>query len=212
MSRRRGLDSSVISWILLVSLLLINHLAASFSAGNLQPPPKNISISFTRRIKRARSLKDGIRVLQDIESEGYSPNVFHYSAVISKCSKEGELPEWRAALTLLKRMQNQGVAENVIPYNAAAISACGKAGRTNTAVGLLAEVKQQGLEPDVITYNAAISACEKGSRTDTALDLLAEMKQRGVEPNVITYSAVISACEKGSRTDTALELLAEMKG
>ena len=73
-------------------------------------------------------------------------------------------------------------------------------------------MKGRGLEPNVITYSAAISACEKGRRPDAALDLLAEMKARGLAPNVITYNAAISACEKGGRTDIALDLLAEMKG
>ena len=58
-------------------------------------------------------------------------------------------------------------------------------------------MRQRGLEPDVITYSAAISACEKGSQWERALELLDEMRQRGLEPDVITYSAAISACEKG---------------
>ena len=54
-------------------------------------------------------------------------------------------------------------------------------------------MKSRGLEPDVITMNAAISACEKGGQWAKALELLESMKSRGLEPNVITMSATIEA-------------------
>jgi pentatricopeptide repeat protein len=74
-------------------------------------------------------------------------------------------------------------------------------------------MKERGIEPNAITYSAAISACEKGDgQWEMALELLNEMKERGIEPNVITYSAAISACEKGDgQWEKALELLNDMK-
>ena len=42
-----------------------------------------------------------------------------------------------------------------------AISACQKRFQWQQALKLLTEMKVQGLEPNVITYNAAIGACEK---------------------------------------------------
>ena len=68
-----------------------------------------------------------------------------------------------------------------------------------------------GVEPDVITYSAAISACEKGRQSEMALELLERMKRAGIPPTVITYNAAISACEKGRQWKRALELLDEMK-
>ena len=64
-----------------------------------------------------------------------------------------------------------------------------KAARQNqwcAALKLLAEMQDQGLVPDVITYNAAISACEKGSQWQQALKLLAEMQGQGLEPDLCT--------------------------
>ena len=61
------------------------------------------------------------------------------------------------------------------------------------------------LEPDGITYNAAISACDNAIQSQKALELIQEMQQKDLEPDVHTYSAAISACEK------ALELLEEMR-
>ena len=46
---------------------------------------------------------------------------------------------------------------------------------------LLEEMRQKGLEPDVITSSAAISACEKTKQSQRALELLEEMRQEGRE-------------------------------
>ena len=73
------------------------------------------------------------------------------------------------------------------------------------------EIKHRGIEPDVITYSAAISACEKGGQWKHALRVLEEMRSSGTKPTVISYSAAISACEKGGQWERALELLEEMK-
>ena len=64
---------------------------------------------------------------------------------------------------------------------------------------VLAEMRARGIEPNVISYNAAISACEKGSQWERALELLGEMRTRGVEPNVINYNTALRAlCRHGT--------------
>ena len=73
-------------------------------------------------------------------------------------------------------------------------------------MGLLEEMRQKGLETDVITYNAGIafSACEKGKLPDEALELCENMQRKGLEPGMITYGTAISACEKGRQPVKAL--------
>ena len=48
------------------------------------------------------------------------------------------------------------------------------------------KMQNQGIEPNVISYSAAISACEKAGDRDTALNLLQQMQNQGIEPNVIS--------------------------
>eukprot|EP00665_Eupelagonemidae_sp_cell47_P009021 gene9021-biopygen1652 len=64
---------------------------------------------------------------------------------------------------------------------------------SKSALELLAEMRGRGMEPDVITYSAAISACEKGKEPGKAIELLEEMREHGLEPDLISYSAAISA-------------------
>jgi len=81
---------------------------------------------------------------------------------------------------------------------------------------LLGELKRLPIQPNVVSYSAAISACEKAGRADDALALLDELKVRAqrdpsMRPSVVTYSAAIAACAKAGRADDALELFDELK-
>ena len=49
---------------------------------------------------------------------------------------------------------------------------------------LVAQMKTHGMQPNVISYSAAISACEKGLQWKKVLDLLNEMKARGLQPDL----------------------------
>ena len=175
----------------------------------LKAPPKPISISFTGQIKKARSARDAIGVITKIEQQGYHPDVFQYSAIISKCAKQKLVDK---ALGLLKRMINQGVAPDAVVF-CAVIDACAKAGQYTSAISLLNDMEDKyGVEPDVNCLNAAISSCEKAGKWEEAVNLLRKMTEKGAEPNVISYNAVISACEKCAEWGKALEFLDEMKG
>merc|ERR1712224_1118631 len=66
-------------------------------------------------------------------------------------------------------------------------------------------MKQQGVVPNVITYNALLGLARKGIQLEQALEHVAAMKQQGLVPNVINYSALMSACEKGVQLEQALE-------
>ena len=72
-------------------------------------------------------------------------------------------------------------------------------------------MQQQGIVPNIITYNAVISACEKGKQPERALEILDKMQQQRIVPNIITYSALISACEKGKQPERALEIFDKME-
>ena len=58
------------------------------------------------------------------------------------------------------------------------------------ALGVFAEMKQGGLEPDAIARSVLISACEKAKDVESswykALEIFAETQRRGLEPNAVT--------------------------
>jgi len=66
------------------------------------------------------------------------------------------------------------------------------------------------VNPDTISYSAAISACEKGAEWQMALVWPAVMSSATIEPNTISINAAITACEKVSIWQAAQTLLAAM--
>ena len=68
---------------------------------------------------------------------------------------------------------------------------------------------RQGLEANVIVYNAAINAVGKGKQWKSGLWLLSSMGQQAIPPNIISCNALLSACEKTARWTTALMSLGQ---
>ena len=58
-------------------------------------------------------------------------------------------------------------------------------------------MKQEGVEANVIAYNALIGVCQKSDQPERAFEILTTMHQEGELPNLVTHNALISACEKG---------------
>ena len=96
-------------------------------------------------------------------------------------------------------------------------------------LGLMAEMREEGIEPDGFTYTTAITACGKAGQWERALDLLDDMggvhpQQRqqqqkeedgvcvgvGIAPDVAAINAAISACARAGQVEIALDLLDRM--
>jgi len=79
------------------------------------------------------------------------------------------------------------------------------------ALGLLTEMRQLSIAPNVACYTALISACDKGKQPERALELFDMMQSQGCVPTVVTYNALISACSNGQMPEMAMEKCAEMQ-
>jgi pentatricopeptide repeat protein len=72
-------------------------------------------------------------------------------------------------------------------------------------------MRDDGVKPNVISYNAAIDACGKGGQWQKAIELLHEMPQQGLVANLISYSSAVDACSDLGQWQQALELLHKMQ-
>jgi len=91
-----------------------------------------------------------------------------------------------------------------------------RGGSFATNMRLFNALKDAGIRPSLITYNAAISACGKAGRSEEALALIAELQQLGerdpsMRMDLFTYNAAISACGNAGQPDQALALFDELK-
>ena len=77
------------------------------------------------------------------------------------------------------------------------------------AMPLFGGMKEAKVDPDVISYNAAISSCEKGQQWPVAMHLFGSMPKAKVDADVI-YNAAISSCEKGPAVALAMHVFGSM--
>jgi pentatricopeptide repeat protein len=70
----------------------------------------------------------------------------------------------------------------------------------------------RGLQPDVVTFGAAIGACAKSGQAQVALNLITSMDNEGVAPNVLIMNLAINACKLSGRWTDARDLLDSMEG
>jgi len=118
---------------------------------------------------------------------------------------------WEAALSLLRRMQEDGLQPDTQTFSSA-ISACEAAGQWQRSLGILQcmldSEKGDPADESVLNqycFNAAISSCEKGNAWVEALEIYERMKERGgsLKPTIVTLSSLILALDKMGQKEIA---------
>ena len=119
-------------------------------------------------------------------------NTISYNATISACEKGGI---WTSSLCILEELDSQGLEASVVT-NSAAIKALGSCReRWSRAMSLLGRTCKF-LQPNAITYTAAISIYEKSSRWHLALNSLEKMALRFVQSHVFALNSCMASCEE----------------
>ena len=65
-----------------------------------------------------------------------------------------------------------------------------------------------GLQPSLISYNAAALACQKTAQWQYGLSILEDLSELKWQPSSITYDAVLNSCEADCRFKEVSEILA----
>ncbi|EPS57811.1 hypothetical protein M569_17007, partial [Genlisea aurea] len=79
------------------------------------------------------------------------------------------------------------------------------------AEAFLAEMKDVGIDPDVVTYNCLVDVHCKGRDVGRAYGIVEEMREGGIEPDVVTYTSLIGGLGLVGQPDKARGVLEEMK-
>ena len=175
-----------------------------------------------------------MKLIQTMRQEGIQPNVVTFSAVINACAsasanlarkreeedrsigiEDVRLPMTRA-LKLLEAMKSQTstIKPNIFTYNAA-IRACAEGLNLAGAFDLLRQLKQDELEPTIVTYGSLMTECERVGDIEAASRVFRMVKEdnddnNNIRANEIIYGAAISCCRKAQQPERALLLLRKM--
>ena len=103
----------------------------------------------------------------------------------------------------------KGCERSVITYSSL-ISACEKAGQSDLALELFAEMAQEGCVPNTVTYNSLITACAQGApRPPPLIHLHSEPLQplavfqlysAGLTTPAVPHAPRVCSCSEFSRT------------
>ncbi|KAK8941881.1 Pentatricopeptide repeat-containing protein [Platanthera guangdongensis] len=87
-----------------------------------------------------------------------------------------------------------------------------RSGRFDDVRNLLDEMRERGLEPDLVSFNTLINARAKSGHvpSGSATQLLQDVRRSGLRPDTITYNTLISACSHGPSFEEAVTVFEEM--
>jgi pentatricopeptide repeat protein len=151
-----------------------------------------------------------------LDSPRIRPNVVSFSSMMNAWVKSWrpEAPEKvEKLLDDMKRLHMEHPAWGVIPNQvtyATAIDAWAKVGRVDRAEGLLKEMYEEGLKPNLPSFNGYLVSLARAGEMDKAESVLEQMEalydsgELEDRPNVISYSTVLDAFAK-SKDDGAAE-------
>lgn len=154
-----------------------------------------------------------LQLLDQMKSDGIKPDGFSFASAISCCGASGR---WNEAVNLLEVMRKGGprLRPNKVAYTSA-ITACGRAGEFEEAMRLFRLMKDEGLNPDRIAYNAMFNSLKRANQADIAYELWKEMcgkfsgnekkaaaaPDRWTSPDIITLTDLIATLSNHTLVD-----------
>ncbi|XP_010026088.3 pentatricopeptide repeat-containing protein At2g31400, chloroplastic [Eucalyptus grandis] len=128
----------------------------------------------------------------------------------SAISVLGRLGKVDLARSVFDTALREGYGNTVYAYSAL-ISAYGRSANSREAIKAFETMKNSGLKPNLVTFNAVIDACGKGGvELDKVLRIFDEMLKNGVQPDRITYNSLLAVCSRGGYWEAAKNWFYEM--
>ncbi|MQL95098.1 hypothetical protein Taro_027761 [Colocasia esculenta] len=134
-------------------------------------------------------VKDAIDLFLEMEQEGFRPDQFALSSVISAST---ELGSFQLGQQLHSRVIRSGLTEDVC-VGCSLVNMYAKAS-TEGSMEDSRKVFDRMVEHNVMSWTAFISGLAQRRHDKEAIDYFHQMIQGGVRPNHITFSSILKAC------------------
>ncbi|KAF6993349.1 hypothetical protein CFC21_010255 [Triticum aestivum] len=139
---------------------------------------------------------------------GCVPDAISYNTVLKRLCEDSRS---QGALDLLRTVAKEGgVGSLDVVSHSTVIHGFFKEGETGKACNLFHEMTQQGIVPNVVTYNLIIDALCKARAMDKSELILRQMVDNGVRPDTVTCSSIMSSLCKHGRSKEAAEIFDSM--
>lgn len=138
-----------------------------------------------------------LRSFTNMRQQAVEPDAACYAAAICAC-EDSPKDASSYAKQLLVEMRGRRLQPSVAAYEATMRMSSGP-----EVLGLLADMREQDLQPAVRALSLGLAACADGAAWEEALQLLAEAEGRGMPLGAGSLQAAIHACEASGRHDCA---------
>lgn len=180
----------------------------------LQSSPADVArhVTMIRNCASAQNLAGAMEVFKNLEKSNPNLNSQVYNTVLDACVECGDVKQAEA---WMRRMRQVGMVD-VVSYNTM-IKVHLHKGRFSEAQRLMVEMREQGMQPNRVTYNELVNAfVTKGDweQRKQVWKVLGEMKAAGVMPNQVTCSILLKNLRQGSHDDDinrTMELISGME-
>ncbi|KAF6259499.1 hypothetical protein COO60DRAFT_1700790 [Scenedesmus sp. NREL 46B-D3] len=139
----------------------------------------------------SQQLQRALDLMAEMRARGITCNVHTYSALMNVCIKCNEVG-------LVQQVYKQMIQEGCTPN------------LWQEAIKLLDKLEEEGIQPEVRTYNTIITACNKSGKPEQGLKVYERMVAKGVKASATTYTALISAYGKQGMVEKAMDIFADM--
>ena len=194
--------------------LLPNSVERNNSESPLLPkayaPDSRIYTTLMKGYMKEGRVTDTVRMLEAMRHQDDStshPDHVTYTTVVSALVKAGSMDRARQVLAEMTRI---GVPANRVTYNILLKGYCEQL-QIDKAKELVREmVDDEGIVPDVVSYNTLIDGCILVDDSAGALAYFNEMRARGIAPTKISYTTLMKAFALSGQPKLANKVFDEM--
>ena len=160
-------------------------------------------VSYNTLLKalRHKSISQWPALLAEMESCSVRPNHITFCSLMSQAARLGDA---RSVEELIQQSQSHGVSTGTFAFNIL-IQAYIQSSDWQSAHGMLKQMRQESLGPDVVTYTTLM----KG-QPEAALCLLEDMRKNVVQPNSVCFTTLISSLTRSQQVDAAIDISKDM--
>ncbi|MED6123463.1 hypothetical protein PIB30_049353 [Stylosanthes scabra] len=156
---------------------------------------------------QCRQFEEGLEILYEMRSKGYTFDGFAYCTVIAALIKIGRIEE---ADEIIRLMQHSGIQPDLVSYNTLMNLYC-RQGRLDDAMKLLSDIEKEGLECDKYTHTIIIDGLCKAGNFSGAKQHLNYMNALGFGYNLVALNCILDGLGKAGQIDHAMKFFESME-
>ncbi|XP_019434720.1 PREDICTED: pentatricopeptide repeat-containing protein At3g49730-like [Lupinus angustifolius] len=165
-----------------------------------------VFVILMRRFASARMVHKAIEVLDEMPKYGCEPDEYVFGCLLDALCKNGSIKE---AASLFEDMRFR-FPPTVKHFTSLLYGWC-REGKLIEAKQVLVQMKDAGIEPDIVVYNNLLSGYALAGKLGDAYHLLNEMRTKGCEPNATSYTILIQSLCKRDKLEEAMRIFVEMQ-